>query len=481
LNVRRALLLALAWSLAGAICAAPPEPAEKPGQASAGGRLSWDFGDALDLLGDIWVDQPHEVAHGRGPFFSVFARTAITQARSDIAFLVRDVDYELKLGYRDRQGWFAGLPVSLFVAQKGKLPVDRRGRAAVRWVGIQLESPNYRRLPGRGDVQRTLWDWRVAAGPVFEAIGAQAAAVVQADASYYPRQLAVSPRLRFGIRGEMNGQIHAGAYDADWSLGPILAFPVAGGRKAGLFVQYRESHDPLGIGHSAVVAGFEYAEGSAPPGARPSPPEVGGRLAMGAGESNRVAAEFLLRVLLPPMRQHYRFVFTVDANVLTGETLSDLFYLYHLGLERSFDEQRVGVYFYHRSNHQIDSVNDTVTSLNVLELGWESADWHRAGRRSVGRLGGLDARARAGWLIDSSFGEDRRWHLRGGLRWTLPWLPRLSPYLAGEVEYGDVERSTLALGFAPLSAWEFQLEQRHDDQWFDSDQNAWLVSARYGF
>ena len=178
------------------------------------------------------------------------------------------------------------------------------------------------------------------------------------------------------------------------------------------------------------------------------------------------------------------FIAVVDANVLTAEDTGDLFYLYHLGFERPILERFVaGAYFYHRSNHQLAEAGEVVNSINVLEAGIESRDWHRPGRRSpTGRWGQLDARARVGLLLDSTFGKETAWHLRAGLRWSAPVVASvLQPFLLAEVETGDVERRLYAVGLSPSRGLDLQLESRYDEQYFSADDRLWLINARYGF
>jgi hypothetical protein len=143
-----------------------------------------------------------------------------------------------------------------------------------------------------------------------------------------------------------------------------------------------------------------------------------------------------------------------------------------------------GAYFLHRSNHQLAEPNDIVTSLNVLEAGMETREWYRIGPRPLRHAWGtLDWRGRLGYLIDSSFGEDVRWHLRGGLRWTPP--VRLGrgtyPFVALWIETGDVERRIYSAGLSLPPAWDLELRYLVDEQLFSTDRDALLVVGRYGF
>ena len=118
----------------------------------------------------------------------------------------------------------------------------------------------------------------------------------------------------------------------------------------------------------------------------------------------------------------------------------------------------------------------------MLELGGETRNWWRAGPREIRHAWGtLDGRFRVGYLLDSAFGEEQRWHLRGGLRWTLPIGGRVNPFVRIEGEFGDIQRESYALGVAVPSAWDFQIEYREDEQFFSEDRTALLGVARYVF
>jgi len=157
--------------------------------------------------------------------------------------------------------------------------------------------------------------------------------------------------------------------------------------------------------------------------------------------------------------------------------------LYHLGLERPLQQNIAGFYFYHRSNHQLDHSNDRITSINVVEGGIETEGWHDEGdRHALERWGRLDARARLGYLLDSTFGEQRRWHVRGGLRWRLPLgIGRVRPFVAVEAEAGDVERQSYALGASLCDTLSVRVEYRHDEQYFANDRTALLLLLTRAF
>jgi len=460
-----------------------PDPAaHPPEQAVSGGRIIVDLADDLDLIGEMFADLPFAVGRRKSVFLGVEARTSISQKADKLAFRVRDLDYGLGLGYRDRAGWFAGLPVSVLVGQRGKLNVDSRGTAWVRFAGFGLESPGHRTLAVDPGERLERVSWRFVAGPVFDESNVEADAIVRGDVRWYPGWAKINGRVRFGLETKVDALIDGSRFLGDVSVGPAVALGAAGGRRALFFLVYQRSRNPLGIGHSAWLAGFEYAEG-AHKGTRQHPPEVDGMLSFGAGEDGQNSGQFRLDLLSPSFARHWRVAFVVDMNALTETGTNELYYFYHAGVERALDGFAVGAFFYHRSNHQVDRPNDRVTSINVAEIALQTDEWYRPGRKEVRRpFGKFDGRIAAGYLLTSTFGEDRRWHLRGGVRWRAPWgAERVGPYVRLDFETGDVERTAAGVGVSPFRSWDFEVTYRADDQFFGDDRHALLLTARYGF
>jgi hypothetical protein len=84
--------------------------------------------------------------------------------------------------------------------------------------------------------------------------------------------------------------------------------------------------------------------------------------------------------------------------------------------------------------------------------------------------------------MDSSFGESRRWHIRGGLRWLMPLAAgAFRPFIQLEAEEGDVGRRSYALGSSLGEAFSARLEYRDDEQYFGSDRTALLLLLAWGF
>lgn len=431
--------------------------------------MAWVLSDELDLVGDLWADVALPAGVRHSIFFGVDSRTSIERAQSDLTFGLRDLQSDLRAGWRDeRRGWTA------FAGRRGRGAVDASGDAYVRYLAAGWETPGFRRYAADGARVRG----RLAAGPVLAEHGVEAEAVVFG---------AAHGRLwRFGRRGPsvefdlgLDGLWHDGRLLADASAGPRLAFPVAGGRRASLFAHYQRSRNPLGLGDDAWLLGFAYEEGRPPAEGAVPLPDIDGRMAL-AGGAGRTAGRLVLRFVSPAFLGGTRVSFLVDGNILTGDDVNELYYRYDLGLRREAGGMLVGAYFYHRSNHTLNSPNPRITSLNVLEAGIETPGWPAPAKAPRGHLR-FDGSFRAGWLIDSTFGEDRRWNVRAGARLALSELAgRLVPYLLAEAETGDVSNHTLAVGAAVSPRVEIQLESREDDQWFGSDDSAVLLGVRYG-
>ena len=452
-----------------------PDSAPERERPVAGGTLAWISTGELDLIGDMRAELPHPVGRGRSFFFSLEARTSVEHASALDTFLVRDLDYALDLGLRSRRAGTGGRPLSLFVGQSGTEQADANGQPWVRYVGAGIESRGFRSL-GRG------LQWKVQAGPVLDKREVQADGIVRADVQLNPRARDSFLASHLGFDLEVSGLVDGGSFRADWRGGPNLQFGVAGGRRFSFFAHYLESDNPLGIGSSGVLLGIDYSEGDDGRPVTISPPDIDGIVGAGGGDG-RVAGRFKLRFLSPLFARDARGVVVVDAHLLTAEDTGELFYVYYLGIEREIGRRLAGAYLYHRSNHALAEPNDTITSINVLELGLETDAWDRPGRRRPSSSWGLlDYRARPGLLVNSTFGERRRWHFRGGLRWTLPGAVLHGlPFLLIEVEEGDVGRRLYAAGLAPWPRVEFRLQYMNDEQYLGIDRTAVLLTSLVGF
>jgi len=347
-----------------------------------------------------------------------------------------------------------------------------RPACAVRYAG------GGRRSDAIGENRR--WEGSVDAGAVLDTREVVGDLILRGEVRYH----LPGERLDWGFDVSLDGlfDIDDPGFDADVEIGPRLGFPLPGGRRADLFLHYLRSRHPLGLDLDAVLAGFEFSETG--PGGRSggTPPDIFGSIAAGGGEG-RLAGRFRLAFLSPPFLHDTHAVIEIDANILTAEDTGELYYFYHVGLERSLRRHQAGAYFYHRSNHALAEPNDTITSFNVLEAGVETPSWDRP--PSGGKVAGwdrLDWRIRGGLLLDSTFGEDRRWHVRAGCRYLTPVaVGRAHLFLQAEMEEGDISRRSYATGILDPTGLGARLEYRDDDQYYGADQTALLVLASYWF
>jgi len=459
------------------------ESDERP---SAGGRLSWVMDGDLDLVGDLWVDLPFRVDDRNSVFVSIDSRTTLDQP-DGLTFAVRELQYDIGVGWRGRPAWLRGPRMHAFAGQRGKEAVDANGQPYVRYLSIGLESRDFRafraspRCADSGCKFGQRFDWNFLVGPVLKQREVEADLVLQGETGLWLGPLR-GPGMALAFDLALDGLVDGSSLNADLTAGPRLSFAVAGGRRASFFLHYRSGGNPLGAEQPLWLLGFAYEEGRDAPPAGLGAPEIDGRVALGGGES-RIAGQLRLRFLSPSFARGTRGVIVIDGNILTAQDTGDLFYFWNAGIEREQSIGIYGAYLHHRSNHQLAEPNLLVTSLNVLELGYETLYWQRPAQRPRGRgWGVLDGRVRLGYLIESSFGETRPWHLRGGLRWSLPVRGRAPlPYLLVEGDVGDVDRRLYAVGLALVSNLELQLEYRTDDQYYAADKRALLAMARYWF
>ncbi len=460
---RTALLLA---TLALAAPARSQEPAPE-----AKGALAWIDSDRLDLIGILEARVPLATTGGWSVFIDAQAVTAIREPTSNFTFLVDEVDY--RLAFEASRSIGRAGAVTVGAGERGATLVDDVGSAVVRVATVAWEAPRFRQAAGPDG-----WSGRVEAGAVLQHRGLDAVATGRGDLRYLHRVGTV----RLGFDAAVDALI-GGDGGSDLTAGPRLEFDLGEDRRAGLYARWLRGRNPLGLKTDGLVVGFDIAQGSAASAGRPTPPEVSGLLAGGAGDGGRGAVEFLVRVALPPMAADTRVEAEVDANVLTAPDGNDLFYHYDAGVAHAWGPFTAGGWFYHRSNHLLNGVNPTVASLNVLEGGIETAGWARPEPGvALGRAGGIDFRVRAGWLIDSTFGENDRWHARAGVRWAGPaWGGAVRAYAEAHLERGDVSASSYAVGLLLPRGWDVRAEARHDEELYSSDRRALLGIATLYF
>jgi hypothetical protein len=450
-------------------CASPGAPRAQESAPYAEGSLAWIASDRLDLIGTMAAELPLARVGSWRLFTSVRAVTAIESASSNFTFLVDQVSYGLHVGARRELAGHGAIEV--FAGEQGFVLVDAAGGARVRLVGAGWESRNHHRASGAFG-----WSGRASLAAVVEHRDVDAVAVATGAVRFLGRATR-DGRVAIGVEATTDALLGHDA-GADFSIGPRVELDLGADRRFGVFVRWLHGGNPLGLQTDGVLAGFDVAEGVRPEGPRPTPPEIAGLCAAGGGDDGRGLARVALRAASPPFFRGTTFEIEVDGNVLTSDDANDLFYLYDVGVAQPFAAWRAGVWFHHRSNHLANELNLTVTSINVLEAGVESAGWNRAEPGvALGRAGALDAQVRAGWLIDSTFGEDVSWHARGALRWASPELGSARIYVSVGLERGDVAGSTYALGTLLPRGWDLKLEILHDEQLFSVDRRARLAVA----
>lgn len=458
-----------------------PTAAEAAAPTTAGGRLMWIVSDELDLLGDLWVDLPFAAGSRGDVIIGIDTRTTIERSVSALTFSLRDLIYDVEVGYRGKRRGPGSLGLGFSVGQRGREHVDANGQPWVRYVGATLRSTNDPLLgccgPGAG---RPIEGW-VFAGAVVEERETRADAVLRGAVRFRPAGSASSFARRLVLDARVDGLIDGIDLAADVEIGPAIDFALGGRRRVGFFLRYLHAENPLGVGDSGVLAGFEY-EGETVGRSSAFPPAIEGIVALGGGDDARLAGQFLLRFYSPTFLGAHRAVARVDANILTADDTGDLYYFWEVGIERPVVRSVAGVYLYHRSNHELAEPNDRITSLNVLDFGIESVGAERPGlRRPRRRSGAVEGAAHAGVILDSSFGEDLGWHVRAAVRWSLPpWGP-IGPFVRAEAEAGDADRYTVAAGASVTATCDVEVSYRADEQYASADRSVLLLGARLAF
>jgi len=450
-------------ALATALLLAPALRAEEGSSPSvrAGGGLGWIADDALEGEGRMQVDLRLPFSARTALEGGFAARTSIEGA-DGLTFAVRDVRYEGEVALVHARGpTFRLRAVGCLWGKEG---VDAEGSAQAGLLGLGVGA------------QRGGLDLRADLGGVVDA------RELEADA--WGRLRARWTRGRFGLDLDLRA-LHGEDGDSDLTVGPTLDLP-AGDLVVRVFAGYLRHRSPLGLGLDGGTLGLSFEDRGPEPltggwtGARG---DVSGRIGMGFGDARR-AGRLQIVAASPAWRDRFRLAADVDGQALTGADPGDLFYRYTVGVERAPPDARwlAGAWFYHRSGHRLGEAGETVASWNVAELGLETAGFRRgAARAPRGHLGGADVRVRAGYLIDSSFGEDTRWHARAGVRWTAPVPWAAVPYVEGEAEEGDVHVRQAAAGIAFPAGLELAVVWLEDPQLFGPDPTALLGTATLRF
>jgi hypothetical protein len=428
----------------------------------------WVFADELDLAGamavelDVWKRNTDRLR------ISVDTVTAIEKSLGDFTFSVRDVQLDGSVAWR-RQA--RGGIWSVAAGRRELWAADRDGRRGFTYLAGGWESEAWAApVPPPGLA------FRLDAGAAFDATGVAADAMGGVSA----RWTWAFPSLSAGIEASLDTLWDGGSARSDLWIGPRLDLRAGEHQGLTLFARWFRGRHPLGLGLDGILAGFEIVESPTAFDTEPNSTDVLGKVAAGVDSDGRGAGRILLRVASPQFHRGLRVSVEVDANVLDTKEAGELWYRYDLGIDRALPVGRLGGWFFHRSNHLLSSENPIgVTSVNVLEVGHESERWERVPEVSSSSWGRLDWRARGGWILDSSFEEDRPWHVRGGLRWSWRRPGRSwTPFLTAEIEQGNVGARRFAFGTLHVSnAWEGSLAWIREEQWFREDKSSWIVSV----
>jgi hypothetical protein len=451
--------------------AGPPALAEDGARARGG--LAWVFSDELDLTGTMAAEVDLFRGDGRRLVLAVDTVTAIEKSLGDFTFSVRDVQLDGRIAWRHPVGRGAWT-----VAGGRRLlePVDREGGLGLWYASGAWESAGWTApVPPPG------FGMRVEAGAVLGARGLDADLLARGAARWTWRAGAAAVAL------EASADALAGGDDAgtDFRVGPRIDLPAGPARGLTLYAHWLRGRNPLGLRVDGVLAGFDIVASPAATPGSPDAAEVGGLVGVGVTDGARGVGRLLLRAASPRFAGALRVAAEVDAHVLGSAEAGDLWYGYSVGLDRPWRGGLLLAGFHHRSNHLLNAPNPAgVTSINVIEVGHDSPEWDRVPREARSRRGRLDWRARAGWLLDSSFGDDRGGHLRGGVRWS--WRAparRYAPFLSAEVEEGAAAARRIAAGCIHVEGgWEGRIEWSRDEQWFRADRSALALTwvGRYG-
>ncbi len=447
----------------------------------SGASLGYLFSDDINIIGLMQVDFPFLFKNEKSAYLNLLLTNTISKIENDFSFKVHDLDYRITIGARDYLT--RKLIVSAFLAQQGVEKVDSEGSPFIRYVGFAMESADYRDLRAE---RGTSWHGEI--GAIFKNRDVSGEMTFKGDVRF---NYFSTDQLTYGLDFSIDSLINDFNTSNDWKLGPRITFCNGCSSAPSAFVYYMNNKNPLGFGDDGFFVGVDYREKAYNGSYGIILPDIEGTLSAGAGQG-REESRCSLKFRTPSFRNvsSLRIAFDIDAFILTGDDTGNLYYLLTGGLEREWKNVLQGAYFFHRSNHQLAEPGDSIHSVNILEVGISSKGWERRNLMDgqtieIGSLDGkavLNFLARAGFLINSSFGEERRWNLKCGLRIDFPFeKSKFSPFLSAFWEGGDASRKEFTAGFRTPLDVDLSFQYKKDEQYYGEDDDAFLILASLFF
>ncbi|MEW5806352.1 MAG: hypothetical protein AB1756_03250 [Acidobacteriota bacterium] len=446
---------------------------------SSGASFGYLFSDDINIVGSYYFDFPFIFRNEKSAFLNLLVNHSVSE--DGLSFMVKDIDYQITVGARDYLT--KKLIVSAFISQQGTEKIDYEGSPFIRFLGFSIESSNYRNFASERGLA-----WRGELGGIFKTREVDGEITFKGDVRY---NFLSMEKLVYGADFRIDSLINDFNTSNDWLIGPRISLRGSSSNIPSIYIYYLNSNNPLGIGDDGFILGFDYRRKIADGNFKFDIPEIHGNISAGAGEGReegRLGLKFQTPAFKKPFE--FRLSFDIDTFLLTGKDTGELYYFLTGGLEREKIGLVHGIYFYHRSNHQLAEPNIDITYLNVLELGVASRGWDRENihdgfwmdigsheKRTI-----FNFMARAGCIIDSAFGEKRRWNLRGGMRIDLPFpSSKFSPFLLAIWEGGDVSRREIGFGIRTPLDFDVLIEYKKDGQYFGEDNDAFLFVTSMAF
>lgn len=430
-------------------------------------------GDDLNLVGSLLFDFPFLVRNEKSAYMNLHLSSSLSK-EENFSFDVFDTDYQISFGARDY--FTRKIIISAFISQQGTERADAEGSPYIRFVGFSLESSDYRDFSADLGLY-----WYSEIGAIFNKREVDADITFKGDVRW---NYLVTENVSYGLDFKFDSLIDDFDGSHDWYLGPRLSFCPDCSHAPSIYLYYLNGGNPLGMNDDGVLLGFDYRDKKKANGFKKTLPDIDGCIAAGAGDG-REAFHFGLKLRSPNLssQKRIRAAFEVDQHMLTDSDTGELYYFLVGGLEYPWKDLVPGAYLYHRSNHQLAEFNNRVHSRNIIEFGVSSKGWQR---KEVSQGIGIHVSSRknpallnfslrGGYLLDSSYGETKRWNIRSGARLDFPLREAsFSPFLAAIWEGGEVSRKEFHLGMRTPLDLDLSLVYKKDEQYYGKNKDLFL-------